>query len=148
MHHQQAFKHYVFEKQKTENEVRISDWSSDVSSSDLVGVAFKPGFEQCARNRLDAGPAGLRQQLQPSRVVVMRQHAVQVEQDNGRHVAHALATRNASRAATTVRSMTSSSCALDMKPASYADGARYTPRSSMAWKKRLNAAASQATAWA
>src|SRR3546814_4217518 len=121
MHHQQAFKHYVFEKQKTENEVRISDWSSDVCSSDLVGVAFKPGFEQCARNRLDAGSAGLRQQLQPSRVVVMRQHAVQVEQDNGRHVAHALATRNASRAATTVRSMTSSSCALDMQPASYAD---------------------------
>src|SRR3546814_3857931 len=95
---------FFFFKQKTAYEMRISDWSSDVCSSDLlalrvvqaqVGVAFKPGFEQCARNRLDAGSAGLRQQLQPSRVVVMRQHAVQVEQDNGRHVAHALATRNA-----------------------------------------------------
>src|SRR3546814_16490467 len=90
--------------------MRISDWSSDVCSSDLrgaeparelvnlalrvvqaqVGVAFKPGFEQCARNRLDAGSAGLRQQLQPSRVVVIRQPAGQVDQDNGRHVAHAL----------------------------------------------------------
>ena len=40
--------------------------------------------------------------------------------------------------------MSSSLCALDRKPASNADGARYTPRSSMPWKKRLNAAVSAA----
>jgi len=36
-----------------------------------------------------------------------------------------------------VRAMSASECAAETKPASYADGARYTPRSSMAWKKRL-----------
>ena len=51
---------------------------------------------------------------------------------------------NASRAASIVSAISASSCAVDMKPASNADGARYTPRSSMAWKKRLNAAMSQA----
>ena len=113
-----------------------------------VGIAFKPGTEQRLRNRFDAGAAALGQQLQPRRVVVMHQHAVEVEQDDGRRIAHAFATRNASRAATRVCSITASSCAADMKPASNADGARYTPRSSMAWKKRLNAALSQAIACA
>lgn len=35
-------------------------------------------------------------------------------------------------------------CALETKPASKADGARYTPSSSMAWKKRLKRTRSQA----
>lgn len=39
---------------------------------------------------------------------------------------------NASRAAASVASITASSCALDMKPASYAEGARYTPCCSIA----------------
>lgn len=60
----------------------------------------------------------------------------------------AAATANASRAAASVASSTPWSWALERKPASYADGARNTPRSSMAWKKRLNAAVSQAVAWA
>ena len=38
--------------------------------------------------------------------------------------------------------------ALDMKPASKAEGARYTPRFSMPWKKRLNRATSAAVACA
>ena len=59
-----------------------------------------------------------------------------------------LAMRKASRAASMVCAISASPCALDMKPASNADGARYTPRSSIAWKKRLNAAASQAIACA
>ena len=44
---------------------------------------------------------------------------------------------NASRAASIVRSMSAGVCAALMKQASYIAGARYTPRSSMAWKKRL-----------
>lgn len=55
---------------------------------------------------------------------------------------------NASRAAASVASITAASCALDMKPASYADGARYTPRCSIAWKKRLKLVVSQAVACA
>ena len=42
-----------------------------------------------------------------------------------------------SRAAASVASISAAPCAAETKPASYADGARYTPRSSMAWKKRL-----------
>ena len=44
---------------------------------------------------------------------------------------------NARRAAASVASITASSCVLDTKPASYADGAKYTPSSSIRWKKRL-----------
>src|SRR3546814_7433266 len=36
-----------FFKQKTAYEVRISDWSSDVCSSDLVGVAEQDRAERC-----------------------------------------------------------------------------------------------------
>ena len=58
------------------------------------------------------------------------------------------ASLNAARAASSVASITPSSCADETNPASNADGARYTPRASMAWKKRRNAATSQAVAWA
>lgn len=51
---------------------------------------------------------------------------------------------NAARAAARVASITASSCCADTKPASKADGARYTPASSMAWKNRLKRAVSQA----
>ena len=60
----------------------------------------------------------------------------------------AATTANASRAAARVASITAPSCALDTNPASNADGARNTPRSSIAWKKRSNAAVSQAMACA
>jgi hypothetical protein len=43
----------------------------------------------------------------------------------------------ASRAAESVLSMSAAECAALTKPASYNAGARYTPRSSIAWKKRL-----------
>src|SRR5262245_37868845 len=43
------------------------------------------------------------------------------------------------RAASIVRSMISSVCAIETKAASNCDGARYTPSSSMAWKKRAKA---------
>ncbi len=44
---------------------------------------------------------------------------------------------NASRAAAMVASMSASVCAADTNPASNADGARYTPRRSIAWKNLL-----------
>src|SRR3546814_12045222 len=36
---------FFFFKQKTAYEMRISDWSSDVCSSDLVAVEIPPAFE-------------------------------------------------------------------------------------------------------
>src|SRR5690606_33240854 len=47
-------------------------------------------------------------------------------------------------AAATVPAMSSSPCAVERKPASKAEGARYTPCSSMPWKKRLKRSTSQA----
>src|SRR5438067_6287343 len=41
------------------------------------------------------------------------------------------------RAAASVASISAAPCAAETKPASYAEGARYTPCSSIAWKKRL-----------
>src|SRR5690606_42098788 len=82
-------------------------------------------------------------------VPVRRQHPVEVEQDRPDPWLHpAATTANASRAAARVASTTVPSCALDTNPASNAEGARNTPRSSIAWKKRLNAAVSHATACA
>src|SRR6185369_5883957 len=45
--------------------------------------------------------------------------------------------RSTWRAASSVLAMSSSLCAALTKPASYRAGAKYTPRSSMPWKKRL-----------
>src|SRR3990167_3735689 len=58
----------------------------------------------------------------------------------------AATSRKASRAASSVCAISVSPCADDRKPASNADGARYTPRRSMPWKKRLKASRSQDTA--
>src|SRR3546814_6842386 len=206
---------FFFFKQKTAYEMRISDWSSDVCSSDLDhaeeagGVAPRPSHGRQAQQVLEGEddgehPFGEAQRLVPARlqrrnaVQQHHRHAGQDAQDQqqveialarrvvvvhppvqrvapagirrGQEIAledtrlrvllrrslsiswrvaarfvvplrrHPPVSRNASRPAARVRSITSSSCALDMKPASNADGARYTPRSSMAWKKRLNAA--------
>src|SRR3546814_14140232 len=57
---------FFFFKQKTAYEMRISDWSSDVCSSDLQRIradaraerAFRPGYRPNHLLRLDAGPAG------------------------------------------------------------------------------------------
>lgn len=51
---------------------------------------------------------------------------------------------NTRRAASMVLSMSSMLCATDIKPASNADGARYTPSSSIRWKKRLKRSTSHA----
>src|SRR3546814_3405396 len=44
---------FFFFKQKTAYEMRISDWSSDVCSSDLVGVDRRPVGARPARSVLD-----------------------------------------------------------------------------------------------
>jgi hypothetical protein len=46
--------------------------------------------------------------------------------------------RKSARAAAAVASMSRGECAADMNPASNADGAKYTPSASIAWKNRLN----------
>jgi hypothetical protein len=60
--------------------------------------------------------------------------------DAGLNIAQSVA--KASRAAAMVVAMSAGVCAALTKPASYSAGARYTPRSSMAWKKRLKRAES------
>src|SRR3546814_8947294 len=40
---------FFFFKQKTAYEMRISDWSSDVCSSDLPRCRLRPGESQCFR---------------------------------------------------------------------------------------------------
>src|SRR3546814_851466 len=74
--------------------------------------------------------------------------AVGVDAEYRQLVNQPFASRRAPRAASSVSAMFWSLCALDMKPASNADGARYTPRFSMPWKKRLNSATSAAVACA
>src|SRR3546814_2343508 len=46
-----------FFKQKTAYEVRISDWSSDVCSSDLLGIAYEVGNVAAVRPRHHTNPA-------------------------------------------------------------------------------------------
>ncbi len=52
---------------------------------------------------------------------------------------------NTRRAASMVLLISSSLCATDIKPASNADGAKYTPSSSIRWKKRLKRSTSHFT---
>ena len=92
-----------------------------------------------ARPDLDRVAAG-RPSAAPRTVGIDAEHRQLVSQPR--------ASRSAPRAASRVSAMSLSLCALDMKPASNADGARYTPRFSMPWKKRLNSATSAAVACA
>src|SRR3546814_12743260 len=50
---------FFFFKQKTAYEMRISDWSSDVCSSDLAKIVLEPGYQVpfAARIRREAGVA-------------------------------------------------------------------------------------------
>src|SRR3546814_8205508 len=57
----------VFVKQKTAYEVRISDWSSDVCSSDLIDA----GFEQLRQRLMQVRKSGL-----AAAVAGERQHVV------------------------------------------------------------------------
>src|SRR3546814_10930257 len=49
---------FFFFKQKTAYEMRISDWSSDVCSSDLDPVQLESAFANLAINARDATPQG------------------------------------------------------------------------------------------
>src|SRR3546814_1132304 len=62
--------YFFFFKQKTAYEMRISDWSSDVCSSDLVGAAFLPTDGQ-------ANPADITQALAKG----ARQQGVKIFED-------------------------------------------------------------------
>src|SRR3546814_2768546 len=65
------FRFFVFCKQKTAYEMRISDWSSDVCSSDLTSEKFERcrdhslgnEFLNCALGRLSDHPDGIRRLL-------------------------------------------------------------------------------------
>src|SRR3546814_12652749 len=50
---------FFFFKQKTAYELRISDWSSDVCSSDLVGPGIHADYDSVMAS-FDAAPAGKR----------------------------------------------------------------------------------------
>src|SRR3546814_10672042 len=54
---------FIFFKQKTTYELRISDWSSDVCSSDLLGGEAAVGMRRVERTQLDAGQGFPRQDL-------------------------------------------------------------------------------------
>src|SRR3546814_4007452 len=54
---------FFFFKQKTAYEMRISDWSSDVCSSDLPMIAELPGGGRADEILVDVGP-GLRPRAQ------------------------------------------------------------------------------------
>src|SRR3546814_6316539 len=49
-----SFAVFVFFKQKTAYEMRISDWSSDVCSSDLMPAAFAEGGKHLVHRDLEA----------------------------------------------------------------------------------------------
>src|SRR3546814_3694071 len=83
--------HFFFFKQKTAYEMRISDWSSDVCSSDLVApedfavalevVAAVGGEEEGAALPVEAGDSVPRQ----ARLVVVHEVQVVVEEQQRRH---------------------------------------------------------------
>src|SRR3546814_10301077 len=85
-----------FFKQKTAYEMRISDWSSDVCSSDLQprhrlddGVAGHDRDAPLLRRALDAGEAGLRPEIDDrahldSGIGQIERHAVAVGIEIGR----------------------------------------------------------------
>src|SRR3546814_11972043 len=52
---------FFFFKQKTAYEVRISDWSSDVCSSDLLS-SFSPGLNETAAKQLPVATEPVRRQ--------------------------------------------------------------------------------------
>src|SRR3546814_10376688 len=60
---------FVFFKQKTAYEMRISDWSSDVCSSDLLGLEFLVGL--ALADSIGVGPFELCLQLAPDRLELL-----------------------------------------------------------------------------
>src|SRR3546814_7685442 len=72
---------FFFFKQKTAYEMRISDWSSDVCSSDLVGVKYQLAIKRLNRQhptrRYRSGELGRRQRhlFLGERIGTDRRHA-------------------------------------------------------------------------
>src|SRR3546814_5921268 len=58
-----AFYFFFFFKQKTAYEMRISDWSSDVCSSDLSAPGLRLRAKAAFRSRTDFGPFTFRQRI-------------------------------------------------------------------------------------
>src|SRR3546814_8337674 len=82
---------FFFFKQKTAYEMRISDWSSDVCSSDLLGQALEPDAEARGIHHDEhRGQALLRLADKPPRGAVIVEHAGRVAVD-----AHLLLDRTA-----------------------------------------------------
>src|SRR3546814_4751963 len=63
---------FFFFKQKTAYEMRISDWSSDVCSSDLVDVLFNPGDVASARDTPHVLQRGHRERICADRPVAAK----------------------------------------------------------------------------
>src|SRR3546814_1394020 len=75
---------FFFFKQKTAYEMRISDWSSDVCSSDLIQIGFYPADHILAERALQPlsahfPVAAMHDQLRDHAVVMGRNHAAAVE---------------------------------------------------------------------
>src|SRR3546814_19281276 len=74
---------FFFFKQKTAYEMRISDWSSDVCSSDLLGQALEPDAEARGIHHDEhRGQALLRLADKPPRGAVIVEHAGRVAVDS------------------------------------------------------------------
>src|SRR3546814_2996328 len=75
---------FFFFKQKTAYEMRISDWSSDVCSSDLVrdGKAGEPGREPAHDLRLGTIEIDAYRHAQPLRRAEQRRHVAPVAIEN------------------------------------------------------------------
>src|SRR3546814_18135761 len=74
---------FFFFKQKTAYEVRISDWSSDVCSSDLVGHAFGGEARHVAEEGHDVGRG------EPGRRAVVRGRDAKRAERGGMKARHA-----------------------------------------------------------
>ena len=114
-----------------------------VSLKDTAGNGLF--FEDGARNAVLIDAGGFGQRPASARPAVVDQHIVQIEQQQFRRHQPAAISLNTACAAARVCAISASPCMADRKPASNADGAKYTPRSSMPWKKRLKRSLSVAS---
>src|SRR3546814_2433055 len=86
-----SFIFFFFFKQKTAYEMRISDWSSDVCSSDLVGLALGRGACGALRPRPAEPPADAERAVQLQRGGGRRQrHGEPRRSAHGRRPGHAV----------------------------------------------------------
>src|SRR3546814_7223156 len=69
-----------FFKQKTAYELRISDWSSDVCSSDLTRCQQLAAMQRALQHQSAGGIADRRIQLHPRRQALAGNHAIRSEE--------------------------------------------------------------------